>query len=109
MMTFVSRGGRAYRGIEALRDRRLRTCELAAVMGISPRRVHAYMRWALDAEAVVMVERGLPGGVGSGRETVWGIGPTPTQLGTDQPVKRATRAKVRPASSIWDHAARFAA
>lgn len=106
-MTFISRGGRAYRGIEALRDRRHRTCELAAVMGISPRRVHAYMRWALEAEAVVMVERGLPGGVGSGRETVWGIGPTPTRLATEPPTHSSPRAKVRPASSIWDYAGRM--
>lgn len=94
---FVSRGGAAYRGIEALRSGDLRTKELAAAMGVIPRRVHAYMRWALDAQAVLIVERGHQGG----RESVWSIGPTPAVLAGDD-VPTGTVRCSPPAASVFE-------
>lgn len=92
---FSSPGGCAYRGIVALRSGPLRTGELAEAMGIPPRRVHAYMRWALDSRAVVMLERG-----GGRRATVWGLGPTPAVLDVEPVPVRIARAPV--AASVFE-------
>lgn len=72
---------RTHRAILALENRSMVTNELAAIMGLEPRKVHSYLMWARAARAVD-AQPGAPGRTTKmGRkETIWSRGPAPVAV-----------------------------
>jgi hypothetical protein len=90
---FRTKGGKAACGIRALQSGPLFTNDLARAMGVNPRRVMAYMLWAVNAGAVAIVARGSQRSQANplGVQTLWGIGDVPTDFGRDHRPYRARK------------------
>jgi hypothetical protein len=87
---FRTKGGKAANGIRALIERGpLFTNDLSKAMGVNPRRCMAYMLWAVNAGAVVLLARGEQGR--KGIQSLWGIGDVPTDFGRDHRPYRARK------------------
>ena len=98
---YTTATSRTYRAICAIQERGpLRTSEMAPVMGVPLRRVHAYMHWALMAGAVT-AERGRSGK----SQTVWKLGDTVVRLRVESAPVSSPRGQLPP-RDVWEYAAR---